>query len=101
MENSVTKVCSKCKVEKTVGEFFTNRGECKQCTNKYRDKNKEKIAASRKRWNDENREHVRNYKYKVMYGITLTEYNNILEYQDGKCVICGEVKKCRSRSRQR
>lgn len=33
----------------------------------------------------------RDAKYRGRFGITLAEYNDLLEIQDGKCALCGEV----------
>jgi hypothetical protein len=64
-----TKICSKCKIEKEVCEFYKNkstfdgkRPECKSCTNKsstlYNQKNKEKIKKIKQKYVDNNKEKV-------------------------------------------
>jgi len=60
------KICRTCKVEKEDQEFTSKRAECKIC-----DKN-----ISRKQ------------KLKYYYGITLDQYDDMLDQQNGGCKIC-------------
>lgn len=64
-----TKICSKCKEEKEVCEFYNNkstldgkRPECKSCSNRqsylYNQKNKEKINIIKQKYVDNNKEKV-------------------------------------------
>jgi len=83
------KICSKCKEEKDVCEFYNNkdrfdgkRPECKVCSNKqstlynqknkkkvngikqkYVDNNKEKVKQSKKEWFDKNPDYQNNWSY--------------------------------------
>ena len=61
----ITKVCSKCGIEKTVSEFnkyskgeYGVRAACKQCMSEYRKANKEKIQLQKHIWFQKNKEHV-------------------------------------------
>lgn len=45
----------------------------------YRERNREKV-----------REYQRKSKFKKKYGITLDDYAEMLEAQDGRCAICGD-----------
>jgi hypothetical protein len=89
------KICSKCKVEKDVCEFYNNKGrfdgkrpECKMCSNKqstlynkknkdkvdsikqkYVDNNKEKVVQSKKEWFDKNPEYKKKYYNKNIQNI--------------------------------
>ncbi len=47
--------------------------------------------AWKRKWHHSNKDSVRNTSYKSTYGITLEQYNQILESQDGKCPACGET----------
>ena len=68
-----TKICSKCKEEKEVCEFYNNkskfdgkRPECKVCSNKqstlYNQKNKEKVNEIKQKYVDNNKEKVKQSK---------------------------------------
>jgi hypothetical protein len=67
------KICSKCKLEKDVCEFYNNktkldgkRYECKVCSNKssilYNQKNKEKVSGIKQKYVDNNKEKVKKSK---------------------------------------
>lgn len=67
------KICSKCKEEKDVCEFYNNklrfdgkRPECKMCSNKqstlYNQKNKEKVNEIKQKYVDNNKEKVKQSK---------------------------------------
>lgn len=68
-----TKICSKCKEEKEVCEFYNNKGkfdgkrpECKVCSNKqsslYSQKNKEKVNFIKQKYVNNNKEKVKQSK---------------------------------------
>lgn len=40
------------------------------------------------RWREKNRDVVAGYKLKERYGITLEQYNEMLDRQGGRCAIC-------------
>ena len=76
------KVCSKCNTEKPLDNFGVNRAtkdgfqyHCKECIRAY----------SKKVYTPENRAD-KNLRHK--FGITLEDYDSMLEQQDGKCAIC-------------
>lgn len=54
-----------------------------------------KLSDSRKRLRISDPNKVRNQKLKQSYGITLPEYNRLLEMQHHSCAICGE-KNCKT-----
>jgi len=72
-----TKICSKCKIEKSVCEFSRKkssnselRSECKECNKisnkKYREENKEKELNRHKKYREENKETLK-LKYKELH----------------------------------
>jgi hypothetical protein len=106
----MTKVCSRCKQEKDLSEFYAVRRDtkCKDCIHAvcklYRINHMEQRKAYRKQWKRANREKVneqrRQYlkKYpdrtratnlKAKYGITIEQWNARFTSQDNKCAICG------------
>jgi hypothetical protein len=75
------KKCSKCKVEKPISEFHKRnnrplglKSSCKQCVN-------ESNKNSRK-------EYSRSYDLKRSYNISLDQYNDMFNKQNGCCAIC-------------
>lgn len=110
------KKCTICKIDKsaTFQEFSPNlrvksglRSSCRDCernrkklwwkNNKdriltynkklYRE-NKEKVIKQVKQWAKDNPEKIRNNKLKHNFGITLDQYNKLLQTQNGCCAIC-------------
>lgn len=67
--------------------LFTRKGRCKACQNE-----KQKIFQREHRKKPENKEKY--YKYMIKthmkrtYGLTIEDYNLMLEKQNGKCLIC-------------
>lgn len=65
--------CKKCRNEK-----------CKEWCMKHRERRKQQYTS----WVRNNPEKRRNSILSYIYGITLEQYNSLLESQDGKCKIC-------------
>ncbi|WP_333627851.1 endonuclease VII domain-containing protein [Stenotrophomonas cyclobalanopsidis] len=89
------KICTKCKVEKSEGEFWADRrrssglmARCKSCkTGDARDYRAarpgyHKAVYAKTRTATRERHLVRKY------GVTLADYGSMLHEQDGKCAIC-------------
>jgi hypothetical protein len=96
------KYCPGCKqIKSIVNDFSTMNvrngiaSHCKECTaewgGKYYDtpQGKQAAQASYKR----NREKIIDQKLKRKFGITLEEYNKMLDNQSGRCIICGRTPK--------
>jgi hypothetical protein len=112
------KTCIKCKIEKEEEQFpfqsyrrsdgtRARKTVCKTCENRRRDERRKKIGVSESRRNAQNRkssnyyhgsEEVRANTYlknrrhmlKNAYGITLEDYQKMLDEQDCKCKICSK-----------
>lgn len=61
-----------------------NRIACKR----YADKNRDKRRALSLQWWKDNKCRARGYQLKAKYGITLEDYERMLESQNGVCAIC-------------
>jgi len=65
-------------------------------TEKWRLKNRDKVLAQKRRHYLKNRDKYltleRDRQYRKRYGITLGDYDRMLQEQDGKCKICGADK---------
>ena len=81
-----TKLCTKCKTEKNINEFYKHAvgslySFCKMCKNADRPKYKKETPI----YDDEKR----NYFYQKKYGISLDDYNKLFDKQESCCKICG------------
>jgi len=107
-----TKICYQCKSEKTFANFYKDKTKtdglsprCIDCDKKkatnFRQNNKEKVSETHKKYYIKNKDTIlatiktkrlqlRNGELKRDYGITLEDYNNMFEEQNGVCAICGK-----------
>ncbi len=96
------KFCSRCELTKELEAFSKRTGSkdgycawCRACMRQYRADNKDHINARQKKYRDKNREHVRasdrtrsRRTTLAKYGLTVFDYAEMVEAQDGLCIIC-------------
>ena len=80
------KVCNRCKVAKPRADFYPQKtgvsSMCRPCHGAYTTERSKKFKARAV-------ESSRRWKMKSQYGITLEQYDQMLEDQGGVCAICG------------
>jgi hypothetical protein len=83
-----SKVCRRCRCEKSLDDFWTDKrvrdqrmARCKDCVRAYRSQR----PAARKPY-------VRMHTLKKLYGITPEDYDAMYEAQGGRCGVCGVEK---------
>ena len=103
------KICTKCKINKELSEFYkdnTNKSngrlaQCKECIRAYMRKHSK--TSKRMEYNREYKKRLsskeyhrsykrstigRNYNFKYKYNITIEQYEIMLQKQNGVCAIC-------------
>jgi len=103
-----TKICSKCKQEKELSDYYkrdngrTVQSQCKECQKAFKKearkspKHIEYIREYNKQWRLQNPEKIkawnkknsRNAMLKSLYGLSELDYNILFNKQKGKCAIC-------------
>lgn len=78
------KVCTKCNETKTLDQFRKSKNTkdkldpwCNDCS-----------RAQSLAWANANKDRCRNRVLKAQYGISLEEYNELFQNQEGRCAIC-------------
>jgi hypothetical protein len=97
----VEKKCIECDVIKPLNAFRVSRARpyltCKECIYRHQRAayaiNGEKRRAKQNAARAADKDYAKNANLKSKYGITLEEYNMMVELHARKCNICGEVKK--------
>jgi hypothetical protein len=69
--------------------YALNKKHYQEKNKEYRENNKERIKKRQQAWTIANKEALKNKRYLKAYGITLNQYNEMLNLQNGKCEICG------------
>ena len=69
-------------------QYLKHKDREKETRRKYLIKNREKILEKQRKYNKENPLKRKNAVLKNVYGITLVQYNEMFETQEGKCAIC-------------
>lgn len=73
--------------------------KAREDANAARSADPERFRTQHKEWRDANREHLRTYHRKKLYGLDGTTFQDLLEAQDGKCAICGREPSGRPRDK--
>jgi len=87
IQTTGTKVCTTCKVEKDINEFYLRGGNYSPNSRKSKCKECDKKRVSETYWKDPSV--YQNNHLKRNYGITLNEYNQMLVEQGHRCKTCG------------
>ena len=89
------KVCTGCKVEKTLEEFWIDKGTksglrslCKSCDRAYRQSERGRKVQKKYNGTYKRRKVNRKAALKRKYGITIEDYDRRLKSQNGLCAIC-------------
>jgi len=107
---SLSKICTRCNIEKSINDFYDSKyvkdgkeNQCKKCRLDRSINRKELDRERKKLWQAkfkaENPDKVYNQarqdRYKRLYGITILDYYRMLKEQEEKCAICGttEIKR--------
>ena len=69
-------------------QYLKHNKKEKEKNRKYFLKNREKILEKQRKYNKENPLKRKDAILKNVYGITLVQYNQMFETQEGKCAIC-------------
>jgi len=96
------KRCGRCGEEKELSEFPVHRRKkdghnswcfsCKKAYDKeYHREHREEILKSQKAYRRENIEREQDSQYRRRYGISLAQYDAMLERQANTCAICGKT----------
>jgi hypothetical protein len=102
------KTCSKCNKEKTRSEFYKRKASkdglnpwCKEChvgsNLQWAADNPDFVKQKKSEYYYKYHDRVRNKELKHKFGITLEEYNSMLEFQLGVCAICQQPEISRGR----
>ena len=87
MPKTRSKVCRLCRVEKELNQFYRHRsykdGHRSQCADCLREPSR--IATNARYDSEKNRE----YALRRSYGLEISDYDALVDLQNGCCAICG------------
>ena len=69
-------------------QYLKHKDREKETRREYLIKNRETVLEKQRKYNKENPLKRKNAVLKNVYGITLVQYNEMFETQEGKCAIC-------------
>lgn len=68
-----------------------NREKSRAINKRYRQTHKKECSIRNTKWASSHRDKVRGYRFKRLYGITIVDYEKLLEQQHGLCAIHGGI----------
>ena len=84
--------CKSCKAVVYAASYQARAAIKRAYSKQYRIDNAEKVRAYGKKYNQENKDKVRKYGLKSNYGLSMSDYEELLKAQGGGCAICGTTK---------
>lgn len=91
-KDKLTKSCIVCEREKSRNSYAKNRERVLAQKKLYREQGGEEFLEKKRilqrEWVKNNPDKVLNSRLKAAYGISLDQYNHMIEIQDGVCAIC-------------
>jgi hypothetical protein len=68
--------------------YLRNRESCLASQRRWREKNLERDKSNKRRWREANKDRRRDVHLRSRYGLSLVEYQDLFQKQNGKCAIC-------------
>lgn len=67
---------------------WTSTEKSREYNRSWRNENAERDRANKQAWRDRNPDYSRTYLLKTLYGLSLDDYQTMLDRQDGACALC-------------